>query len=65
MNPDREEESEITRRVVITLPFQERDGGGGSELPWIAIPVLLHSLIDPQRSKWALGQCEALELEQE
>lgn len=38
---------------------------GVSELPWIAIHAFVHSYIDPRSGKWALGQCEALDLELE
>lgn len=60
MNPDREEEREITRRVVITVPFQEREwgeggGGGGSELPWIAIPRAPSFPYRPSEKRMGLG----------
>lgn len=38
---------------------------GGSELPLDCEPALVHSHIGSRSGKWALGQCEALELEEE
>lgn len=52
----------MTRRVVITSPFWDWEGFLNC---LDCAPAFVHSYIDPQSGKWALGQCEALELEQE